>query len=106
MNIIKFKDVRSASAVNSCIITETSEYDTGDMTVMDYIRAEAKAQRWVGVNGIKEFCKEEFGAIIRHSTASDRIGSNRWTSMKFSNTDQFTSFLGRYRYATNTLLQQ
>lgn len=102
MKIIKFKrEWVNNSSTGYEGWEQTSAYDTGGSTVLAYIRAESKAKQWSGVNGIKEFCKEEFNAIIRHST---RETTNRWTSMRFAEDEQFANFLKRYIHETNKLL--
>lgn len=72
------------------IVIDISDYDTPTLTVIDLIKKEAKAQRWSGVAGIKDYCKEEYNAILRYSTITER-----YTSMSFKDQAQFDKLINR-----------
>jgi hypothetical protein len=70
-------------------VIEISDYDTSTIRVMDLIRKQAKLQNWVGIAGIKEFCKTEYNATINFSTKT-----NHWTSITFKDQEHFKQFIG------------
>ena len=72
------------------IVIDICDYDTPSLTVIDLIRKEAKAQRWSGISGIKEYCKEEYNAILRYSTITER-----YTSLVFKDRSQFDKLINR-----------
>lgn len=74
--------------LNGNIIFQQSEFDSPNITVMDYIRALSKENRYVGRAGIKEFCAVHLNATLRYSESTER-----WTSISFKNEEIFNKFI-------------
>ena len=85
MNIIKFTPTLH-HPTNKYI----SNYDVGNNTVLNFIKLTAKLQKWCGVAGIQEFCKEEFSGTLRYTEKSG------WTSLKFDKEEDFNNFLEKF----------
>jgi len=57
--------------------------------VFDLIVAEARAQRWSGSAGFKEYAKEEYKAILRCGKHGN------WTSIKFADQANYDRFMAK-----------
>jgi hypothetical protein len=54
--------------------------------LMENIRAAAKAEKWVGMKGFKQWAKETYNATLRAGRYDD------WTSISFKTEQDFARF--------------
>lgn len=75
--------------VYKIIFTRNSNGYTIDPLV-DNIRKEARQEKWTGINGLKQWAKETYNAILRTGPHDD------WTSITFKTELDFTRFKQRF----------
>lgn len=54
--------------------------------LMDAIRAKARADKWVGIKGFKQWAKESYNATLRSGMYDD------WTSITFKTEEDLNRF--------------